>query len=384
MQMTSDEILAKLVGFDTTSRNSNLQLIDFVEDYLNACGVKSTRIPSEDGTKANLFAKIGPDATGGIALSGHTDVVPVDGQDWHSDPFTLTQKEGRYYGRGSCDMKGFLASSLYLVPEMVKAPLTRPIYLVFSFDEEVAMLGIPLVIEKFGHDLPKPDIVIVGEPSMMKVVSAQKGIMMFKIVGRGYEAHSSLPQTGASAVTAVARVVNKIHLMAEEAKIRAPSPSHFNPPYTTLHVGMINGGTAGNIIARDCTAVCDIRYIPEDDPYQLKADLNEWIEQEINPPMQAIDPACGVKLVGIHHAPALEPRLDSDAETLARTLTGDNDKQFVSYATEAGHFQNAGTSVVICGPGSIEQAHQPDEYLDISQLKQCDKFLHQLVHHLSV
>ena len=383
MQMTSDEILAKLVGFDTTSRNSNLQLIDFVEDYLNACGVKSTRIPSEDGTKANLFAKIGPDTTGGIALSGHTDVVPVDGQDWHSDPFTLTEKEGRYYGRGSCDMKGFLASSLYLVPEMVKASLTRPIYLVFSFDEEVAMLGIPLVIEKFGHDLPKPDIVIVGEPSMMKVVSAQKGIMMFKIVGRGYEAHSSLPQTGASAVTAVARVVNKIHLMAEEAKTRAPSPSHFNPPYTTLHVGMINGGTAGNIIARDCTAVCDIRYIPEDDPYQLKADLNAWIEQEINPPMQAIDPACGVKLVGIHHAPALEPRLDSDAETLARTLTGDNDKQFVSYATEAGHFQNAGTSVVICGPGSIEQAHQPDEYLDISQLKQCDKFLHQLVNHLS-
>ncbi|MDW3204146.1 MAG: acetylornithine deacetylase [Alphaproteobacteria bacterium] len=376
---TSVEILDTLVGFDTTSAKSNMALIDWVRTYLEAHGVTSTLVPNEDGTKANLWATVGPEREGGVCLSGHTDVVPVDGQPWDTDPFVLTRKGSRLYGRGTCDMKAFPATALALLPEMLAKPLARPIHFAFSYDEEVGCLGAPAMISEIGRTLPRPSVVIIGEPTDMKVVSAHKGMWFFRTVVTGKEAHSSQTHRGVSAVMTGARLIAKLDEMAKARAAAADPDCKFVPPYTTIHVGTVQGGTAANIISRRCEFVCDVRNLPEDFPEDIQREYEAWIEQEILPEMHAVDPATRIDVTTENVVPGLRKDLDSEAETLVRQLTGDNDVTYVPYGTEAGQFQSAGMAAVVCGPGSIDQAHQPNEFIEAGQIDQCEEMLRKLI-----
>ncbi|MEQ8829035.1 MAG: acetylornithine deacetylase [Alphaproteobacteria bacterium] len=376
---TPVELLETLVGFDTTSAKSNMALIDWVRTYLDGHGIASTLVPNEDGTKANLWATVGPAREGGVCLSGHTDVVPVDGQPWDTDPFTLTRKGERLYGRGTCDMKAFPATALALLPEMLARPLTRPIHFAFSYDEEVGCLGAPSMIAEIGRSLPRPSVVIIGEPTDMKVVSAHKGMWFFRTIVTGKEAHSSQTHRGVSAVMTGARLIAKLDEMAKARAAAADPDCKFVPPYTTIHVGTVQGGTAANIISRRCEFVCDVRNLPDDFPEDIQREYEAWIETEILPEMHAVDPNTRIDVTTENVVPGLREDLDSEAETLVRQLTGDNDVSYVPYGTEAGQFQSAGMAAVVCGPGSIDQAHQPNEYVEIDQIAQCETMLRKLI-----
>lgn len=380
MSETPVELLEKLVGFDTVSSKSNMELIRFVQDRLAAHGVEATLIPNEDGGKANLWATIGPVQPGGVCLSGHTDVVPVEGQPWDTDPFTLTDKgDGKLYGRGTCDMKAFPATALALLPEMLAKPLKRPIHFAFSYDEEVNCLGAPKMIAEIGKSLPLPSVVIIGEPSDMKIVSAHKGSWGMRVAVTGKEAHSSQTHRGVSAVMNACRMVAKLDEMAR-ARAANPKPeTGFDPPYSTIHVGMINGGTAHNIISRHCEFGVDIRFLPEDFAEDIIDEFKDWCAREIEPAMKAVDPATGVEIEISSRVPGLAHREDSEAEALVRSITGDNETRCVSYCTEGGQFQQAGMAVVICGPGSIDQAHKPNEYVARDQVDQCEAFMRKLI-----
>jgi len=376
---TPIEMLEKLVSFDTTSSKSNLALIEYVQDVLKDHGVASTLVPNEEGTKANLWATIGPEQEGGVCLSGHTDVVPVDGQPWDTDPFTLTKKGSRYYGRGTCDMKAFPATALALLPEMVAKPLARPIHFAFSYDEEVGCLGAPKMIAKIGQSLPRPSVVIIGEPTDMKVVSAHKGMWFFRTVVTGKEAHSSQTHRGVSAVMIAARLIAKLDEMAKARAAAADPDCKFEPPYSSIHVGMVQGGTAPNIISRHCEFVCDIRNLPDDFPEDIQKEYEAWIAAEILPEMHAIDPTTSVTVTTENAVVGLREDRESEAEQLVRQLMGDNDTNFVPYGTEAGQFQQAGMAAVVCGPGSIDQAHQPNEFVEESQVASCETMLRKLI-----
>lgn len=378
---TPREMLARLVAFPTVSRNSNLDLIDFVADHLAAAGVASIRVPDATGTKASLLARVGPDAPGGIVLSGHTDVVPVDGQDWSSDPFALTERDGRLHGRGTCDMKGFLACGLALVPEMLAAGLKRPIILALSYDEEVGCLGAPPMIEAMLAGLPRPEAVIVGEPTMMRVVTGHKASWGLRAHVRGHEVHSSLIHTGVSAVMAAARLVAWMDAATAE-NARAALPGDFDPPYTTLHVGLIQGGTASNITARDCAFTGEIRIVPGETIAAWKGRFMDEVAR-LEAEMRRIHPAAAITVATRMELPGFAPESDGAAERLARSLSGDNGRHVVSYQTEAGQFQERGLSTVICGPGSIEQAHQPDEFISLDQLEAGAAFLRRLIGRLA-
>lgn len=375
------EILARLIAFDTTSRNSNLELIAWVEDFLAARGVASRRVSNADGTKANLYARIGPDVAGGIVLSGHTDVVPVDGQPWTSDPWLLTERGGKLYGRGAADMKSFAALALAHIDEMSAAPLSRPIILALSYDEEIGCLGAPSMIAELANLPQKPAAVIVGEPTMMKVVSAHKGVRSFIVEVTGREAHSSLPDAGVSAVMEALKLMQFVADMAMEA--RAVTHAHFSPPGPTMTIGRVEGGTAANILARRCEFVWDLRA-----PEQAQGDAIEARFREaaakLDAEIKARAAEGGVKVTRRSLTPGLSIAPESEAEILSRALTGDNETRAVAYAAEAGLFQQAGLSAVICGPGSIEQAHQPDEWIEVSQIEQGAAFMRRLIRHLSV
>ncbi|MBP5858921.1 acetylornithine deacetylase [Marivibrio halodurans] len=378
------EMLATLVGFDTTSSKSNLDLIHFVSDRLAEAGVEATVLPNADGSKANLFATIGPKQPGGICLSGHTDVVPVAGQPWDTDPFLLTDKDdGRLYGRGTCDMKAFPATALALLPEMLAKPLARPIHFAFSYDEEVGCRGAPEMIAEIGESLPKPSVVIIGEPTDMKVVSAHKGMWFFRTTVTGKEAHSSQMQSGVSAVMVASRLVAKLDEMVKERAAKGDFENGpgkgFTPPYTTIHVGQITGGTAPNIMARHAEFTCDVRNLPEDFPEDIQKEFEDWYTAEILPEMHAIDPATGIETVTENVVKGLSEDRESEAETFVRQITGDNDTHYVSYGTEAGQFQQAGMAAVVCGPGSIAQAHQPNEFIEKSQIAECEAFLRKVI-----
>ncbi|WP_424933427.1 acetylornithine deacetylase [Amaricoccus macauensis] len=380
-RFSTRDMLARLVSFPTVSTRSNLGLIGFVDAYLASHGVPTWRVPDETGEKASLFARIGPDVPGGVVLSGHTDVVPTEGQDWSSDPWTLTEREGRLFGRGTCDMKGFCAASLAMVPEMLAANLQRPIIIALSHDEEIGCLKAPEMIDAILATLPRPEAVIVGEPSDMRVVTGHKGSWEFHGHARGYEVHSSLVHTGVSAISMAARMVNWTNeVMAENA--RNATDNAFVPPFTTLHVGVISGGTAKNITARDCSFIGEIRVMPDED-------IGEWqktMETEaarLEAEMRVIRPEASLTLESTITIPPLEPEADGPAERIARSLTGDNGTHVVSYQTEAGQFQEKGLSTVVCGPGSILQAHQPDEFITLSQLDAADDFMRRLIDHLA-
>jgi acetylornithine deacetylase len=373
--------LRELIAFDTTSRLSNLPLIDCVEARLMALGARCRRVPSADGSKSNLHAVIGPDIDGGVVLSGHTDVVPVDGQPWTSDPWTLTKKGSRLYGRGTCDMKGFIACALAFAPIFAAADLKRPVHFALSFDEELGCLGAPAMIERIMADIPKPAIVIVGEPTDMKVVTAHKGLFSLKVSVKGKEAHSSLVHSGACAVTNMVPLMQYLVDQAAKMEAAAPADSPFDPPFGTLTIGQVKGGTAVNILALDAGFETLMRPAPWDDVAAIEAGVRA-MALEIETRMRVHAPDASVCVERRSDVPAFKRETDGAAERLARQLTGDNATRVVSYGTEAGQFQSAGLSVVVCGPGSINQAHQPDEYIEIDQLDQCCVFMERLVTHL--
>ena len=384
-RMTPREMLAKLVSFDTTSSRSNLPLVEFVRDYLAGHGVEAHVVPDATGTKASLFAHVGPMVEGGVVLSGHTDVVPVTGQDWTADPFVLTERDGRLHGRGAADMKGFDALALALVPEMLEADLKRPIQIALSRDEEIGCIGAPEMIAAMQETLPRASVAIIGEPSMMKPVTAHKGTMGLEVRVRGFEVHSSLCHTGVSAVMSAARLVTWLaDRMAENAAKADDNPEAalYVPPFTTLHVGVIEGGTAHNITAKDCRFSVDIRTVPPETPQQWRDRVREEAAR-LEAELRAIRPEARVAVEERAAVPGLVREENGEAEALVRALTGDNAERVVSYATEAGQFQEAGYSAVICGPGSIEQAHQPDEYIAVAQLDEGAAFLRRLVARLA-
>jgi acetylornithine deacetylase len=377
------DILAKLVAFDTTSRGSNLALIEYVEGLLAELGVTGRRTPNLDGTKSNLFATLGPMTEGGVVLSGHTDVVPVDGQAWDSDPFVLTRRGERLYGRGTCDMKGFLALVLAAAPELAKAPLTRPVHLAFSYDEEVGCLGAPAMIEAIARDLPRPAAVIVGEPTNMEAVRGHKGISVYKVTVTGREAHSSLTHLGVSAVMAAVRLMDQLCGLGARLELQADPGCPFRPPGASLTIGLVQGGTATNILARECAFWFDLRTPPGLDPEEILADFHEQVAA-MNAELKLRAPEAGVRIERRSATPALAPETDGEAERLARLLTGDNGPgRVVSYAAEAGQFQGSGFSTVICGPGSIDQAHQPNEYVEIAQMQRGAQFMARLIEAMS-
>ena len=378
---TPRDMLEALVGIPTVSRDSNLELVDFVVGYLRRHGVESQLVVSDCGEKANLYATVGPMVPGGVVLSGHTDVVPVDGQDWRSDPFHIAERDGRLYGRGTCDMKAFIAIALALVPEMVR--LKYPVHLAFSYDEEVGCLGAPRLIEAITANLSTPRAVIVGEPTEMRVVTAHKSMFIFETDVDGFEAHSSKQNLGVPAVMVAGRLVNWLAEQQDRNRQRADESCPFEPAYSTLHCGVIHGGTAQNITARRCRFVTDIRTLPEEDPLQFFEALERYARENLEPEMHRVHPDTGIRFRVRSQVPAFCAREDEPAVVLAKQLTGQNSTESVAYGAEAGQFQQAGLSVVMCGPGSIDQAHQPNEFISIDQFEQGVVFVRRLIEQLS-
>lgn len=372
------DLLETLVAFDTTSRNTNLRLIEFVEGLLGDLGVPSRRVGDATGAKANLYATLGPMIPGGIVLSGHTDVVPVDGQAWSSDPWTLTGRDGRLYGRGTCDMKGFVALALAAAPHILAAAPSRPVHLAFSYDEEVGCLGAPDLIRAMVAELPRPSLVIVGEPTDMVAVSGHKGVTTHTVTVTGKEAHSSQTQLGLSAIGAAIPLLKALHDLAAELESGARSDL-FTPPFATLTVGLLNGGTAGNILARECSFQFDLRTIPGVDPMTILLPFFARC-RETDAQLKARFPQAGVSVERRSFTPAFAVEPGGEAEHFARRMAGDNGPvRAVPYAAEAGQFQAAGFSTVICGPGSIDQAHQADEYVSVDQMQRGAAFMARLV-----
>lgn len=371
------DLLAKLVAFDTTSRNSNLELIAFIEHYLGQHGIASSRVDYENGRKANLHATIGPAIGGGIVLSGHTDVVPVDGQAWDTDPFTATEKDGAIFGRGAADMKGFLASCLAAVPHLVGRTLKRPIHLAFSCDEEVGCRGVRPLIDVLAERIPPPVAVIVGEPTFMRVVTAHKTALSFETEITGHETHSSVTHRGVNAIVVAGRIIAEIDAIAEEKRRGAERGSTFDPPYTTAHVGLISGGTAKNIVPGHCKFVWETRVLPGEDVDEIPRRVATF-SHSLLPEMRKVGPRSGIETRRTNLVPGLAPAPDSPALSIALKLAQTNATGGVSYATEAGFFQNAGFPTVICGPGSIEQAHGANEFITIAELDRCDAFMMRL------
>ncbi|WP_010629402.1 acetylornithine deacetylase [Halomonas sp. KM-1] len=377
--MTAAEMLERLVGFATVSRDSNLDLIAFVESYLDEHGVEHWRVESDDGRKANLLARIGPDVQGGVVLSGHTDVVPVDGQPWSTDPFTLVDKgDGKLYGRGTCDMKGFIACALAELPEWLKRGLDKPIYLALSYDEEVGCIGAPRMIERLMADHPRPAAVIVGEPTLMQPVVAHKGATNLRTTVTGRASHSSQIDQGVSAIHVAARLVTKIEDVMAELRAEGRIDEAFNVAHSSLHVGKIAGGTAINIMARECTFEWEIRHLPRDRFEELFERVNAYAA-ELEAEMQRRAPETSIVTEALNlTVPALADDNNVAVLDLCRELLGEQPSGAVAYATEAGQFQRVGLPTVICGPGSIRQAHQPDEYIEIEQLAAGTRFMQAL------
>ncbi|MGL6209020.1 MAG: acetylornithine deacetylase [Paracoccaceae bacterium] len=381
-ELTPRQILDRLVSFPTISRDSNLGLIDWVEGYLSEHGIESHRHWNEDRQKAALFAHVGPWVPGGVVLSGHSDVVPVEGQAWSSDPWVVTERDGRLYGRGTCDMKGYLALAIWAM--VAARGISRPLQIAISYDEEVGCTGAPPMIAAMQQVLPQAEIALIGEPSGMGIITGHKGGTGYRVHVKGFEVHSSLLPEGVSAIMEAARLINWMNAQneANAGKPVTALAAAFRPNYTTLHSGMIAGGTAHNITAADCRFVMEFRVVPGE-PVDGWAAALEAEAARISAAMQTVRPEAGVHLDRFFAVPPLVPEVAGAAEALVRRLTGENGAGVVSYGTEAGQFQAAGYSAVVCGPGDIAQAHQPDEYLEVAQFEAGHAFMQRLVEALA-
>lgn len=378
---TVTDLLAKLISFDTTSRNSNLDLISWVEEQLIPLGFECRRIENSAGDKSNLWSRIGPDIPGGLVMSGHSDVVPVDGQPWDTDPFDMTEIDGRLFGRGTCDMKGFLALCLAFAPKFAAFNLKKPIHFAFSYDEEVGCQGAPLMIDDMVQRGARPDAVWVGEPTLWQVVSGHKGIMLTKVVVTGREAHSSLPHLGVSANGEAVDLMALLREIERDLTVNADPDSPFDPPYPTLSIGELHGGTATNILARECEFHFDLRCPPGYNPDEILEPFLEAAAKK-DAALKQRYPECGVEVTKYTDVPGLAPGENNAAESLVRALTGDNALRAVAYATEAGQFHQAGMPAVVCGPGSIDQAHKPNEFVAKAQLAEGVKVFEDLIAYL--
>jgi acetylornithine deacetylase len=370
------EMLRRLVAFDTTSRDSNLALIHWVRDYLAEHGIAARLVHDESGRKANLFATIGANGHGGgIVLSGHTDVVPIDGQDWSSAPFAIVERDGRLYGRGTCDMKGFIAVALALVPEFAKAPLETPLHFAFSYDEEVGCLGVRRLLADLAEAGIKPSACIVGEPTQMQVVRAHKGKLSYRCHVRGFECHSSLAPKGVNAVEYAAEIVAYLTHMGRRFAAQGPYDRDFDIPHTTVHVGTIQGGTALNIVPKDCRFDFEFRHLPAQDPEAMLREVQGFAERELAPQMRAVAADTGFRWEKLSSFPGADTSEGAEIVSLAKRATGRNSAGKVAFGCEAGLYDAAGIPTVICGPGHIDQAHKPDEFVELAQLAECEAFL---------
>jgi acetylornithine deacetylase len=376
--ISSTEMIRKLVGFDTTSRESNLALIEFVRGYLDDFGIRSELVFDAEKRKANLYATIGPEDRGGVMLSGHSDVVPVDGQSWTSGPFAVAERDGRLYGRGTSDMKSFIAVMLAMVPEFIAAEAPVPVHLALTYDEEVGCIGVRGLIARLGHLPVKPRLCIIGEPTLMQPVVAHKGKRSMHCRVAGHESHSALAHLGVNAIEIAAEMVVRVRQIARRKREAGPYDDGFTPPYTTVHTGTIAGGTALNIVPRECRFDFEIRHLPGDDADAVTDELRRHAAALL-PEMQGVSADTGIAFEEYNAIPALATPAGSEVVALARALTGANALGKVSFGTEGGLYQQAGIPTVICGPGSIEQAHRPDEWIALDQVRECETFMRRLI-----
>ena len=372
-------LIERLIGFDTTSRDSNLGLIEWTRDYLKGYGIESRLTYDATGKKANLFATVEKGNKPGIVLSGHTDVVPVDGQNWGSDPFKATLRGDRIYGRGACDMKSYLAVILAMAPRFAAANLKAPIHFALSYDEEVGCIGARGLLEDLARNGIRPAGAIIGEPTSMQPVIAHKGKRAYTCCVRGKEAHSALTPQGVNAIEYAARIITYIRHMAERLQACEPRDYGFDVPFTTLQTGVIAGGTAGNIVPRECIFQFEFRYLPGADPDALEREIRDYAERVILPEMQRTDPNTGISIETKAANPGLSTGEADEITRLAQALSRNPSTAKVAYLTEGGLFQQAGIPAIICGPGSIEQAHKPDEYVTLGQVALCESFMERLL-----
>ena len=375
-QPATIDILRRLIGFDTTSRNSNLELIDFIRDYLRDHGIDSHLYRDGTGRKANLYSTFGANQNGsGLMLSGHTDVVPVDDQDWHSDPFALSERGDNLYGRGACDMKGFVATALALVPRFLETSHNRPMHFGFTFDEEVGCIGAGQLAEQIRGMTTKPAYCVIGEPTSMRVIDGHKGRFAMRCHVHGIEGHSAYPQRACNAVEAAADMIAYVRQMARRLRDEGPHDPAFDPPYSTLQTGTVHGGTALNIVPRHCSFEFEIRNLPSQDPLALASELRDFAAHQILPEMHRASPEAGIDFEELSHVPGLTPDHDHEFVKSVLAASGGNATHKVSFGTEAGLYQRSGIPTVVCGPGDIAQAHRPDEFVALDQLARCETFL---------
>jgi len=381
----SIELIEKLISYDTTSRESNLELIAFVQEYLSDLNVESTLIHNVEGTKANLYATLGDLDKPGVMLSGHTDVVPVDGQNWDTDPFKLSKIGSKYYGRGTSDMKSFIAIALAMVPEFQARGLQTPLHLALSYDEEIGCIGVQRMIEMINTLPIKPAMAIIGEPTSMQVIIGHKGKRSYRATVRGLEAHSSLTPSGVNAIEFAAEFIAHVKSIARRVAVDGPFDDLYDVSHTTLQTGTIQGGTALNIVPKECTFLFEIRYIDGDDPDTLEAEFRDYATQTLEPQMQAINPDTGFEIQCTNDMPSLDLGADAEVVTFVKALAGRNDHAKVAFGTEAGLFQKrAGIPAVVCGPGDINQAHKPNEFIELSQIEECEAFMKRLMERVCV
>lgn len=374
------EMISKLISFDTTSRDSNMDLIKYVQGYLSDIGIESTLVPNEDRSKANLYATVGPSDKAGVMLSGHTDVVPVDGQNWDSDPFNVVEKDKKLYGRGTSDMKSFIALVLAKLPTFIERGLDTPIHLAFSYDEEVGCIGVRPMIDMINGLPIKPRMAVIGEPTSMQVITGHKGKRSYEAHIHGLEAHSSLAPQGVNAIEYAARLITHMQAMAKRLQDEGPFDELYDVAHTTVHTGVIQGGTALNIVPKDCKVTFEFRYIGSDDPDALEAEIIRQAKDILEPEMKAIDSSTGIDITCINDMPGLDMHVDHEVVTFVKQLAGRNDHAKVAFGTEAGLFQNrGGIPCVVCGPGSIDQAHKPNEFISLEQVEKGEAFLDRLM-----
>jgi acetylornithine deacetylase len=372
-------MIERLIAFDTTSRNSNLALIDFLRTQLEPFGAEIRLTYNDDHNKANLYAVLGPRGEGGIMLSGHTDVVPTDGQPWESDPFRAILRDDRLIGRGAADMKGFLGCCLSLIPEYFRRVPKYPLHLAFSYDEEIGCIGVQRMIADLAHMDNKPRLGIIGEPTSMKVVAGHKGRYALRCRVRGLESHSALAHRGVNAIEAAAELIVKLKKMGDELRDSKQLDVDFDPPWTTIQTGLISGGSACNIVPRDCWFDFEIRTLPNENPDHLITKIKEFAEHEIVPNMRAVFPGAGIDWEELSFMAGLDAKANTEAADFAIKLSGSDHAGKVSFGTEAGLFQSIGIPSVVCGPGSAMQAHKPNEFITLEQLAICENFLSRLL-----
>jgi acetylornithine deacetylase len=373
------DTIARTIAYSTVSRESNLGLIEWAQKHLESLGARCRLSYDSERRKANLFASLGPERPGGVVLSGHTDVVPVDGQAWDTDPFRAEIADDRLYGRGAADMKGFVGTALALASEFVASGLKQPLHFALSYDEEVGCIGVRELLSDLERAGIRPDSVIVGEPTSMRVVIGHKGKHGYRCTVRGLSCHSAYAPQGVNAVEAAAEVVAYLKSMARRFRDRGPHDALFDVTHTTVHTGVMQGGTALNIVPKQCSFDFEFRHLPGDDPHALLEEVKAFAEQTLLPEMQRVDPASGFEWEVLSVMPGLDVGTETPTARLALALTDFRDVGKVSFGTEAALFQQAGMPAVVCGPGSIEQAHKPNEYVSLDQLAQCEAFLRRLM-----